>query len=157
MAKNKNFFSYVIPSLLAFALSGVYTIVDGFFIGRRLGDVGIASITIGWPVAAFVQAVGTGIGLAGAIRYSVLDAQNEERRRDDCFAISSLLMIAVSVLFSALFFFLAKPILIVLGAQGEILRCAEEYVKVILWEVFYNFYRRALRLLCVIWAARLGR
>ena len=28
-ALNKKFFSYVIPSILAFALSGVYTIVDG--------------------------------------------------------------------------------------------------------------------------------
>ena len=27
-ALNKKFFSYVIPSILAFALSGVYTIVD---------------------------------------------------------------------------------------------------------------------------------
>lgn len=31
----KTFFSYVVPSVLAFALSGVYTIVDGFFIGQR--------------------------------------------------------------------------------------------------------------------------
>lgn len=35
-ASSKEFFSYVIPSVLAFALSGVYTIVDGFFIGRVL-------------------------------------------------------------------------------------------------------------------------
>lgn len=26
----KRFFSYVIPSVLAFALSGIYTIIDGF-------------------------------------------------------------------------------------------------------------------------------
>lgn len=32
--KNKMFLSYVLPSVFAFALSGVYTIVDGFFIGR---------------------------------------------------------------------------------------------------------------------------
>ena len=36
-SKTKTFFSYVIPSVLAFALSGVYTIVDGFYIGRSLG------------------------------------------------------------------------------------------------------------------------
>ena len=40
-ALNKKFFSYVIPSILAFALSGVYTIVDGFFIGQSLGDTGL--------------------------------------------------------------------------------------------------------------------
>ena len=41
-ALSKKFFSYVIPSILAFALSGVYTIVDGFFIGQSLGDTGSA-------------------------------------------------------------------------------------------------------------------
>ena len=59
--KNKEFFSYVIPSVLAFALSGVYTIVDGFFIGQSLGDMGLAAITLGYPVSALVGAVGTGI------------------------------------------------------------------------------------------------
>ena len=51
-ALNKKFFSYVIPSILAFALSGVYTIVDGFFIGQSLGDTGLTAITLGYPISA---------------------------------------------------------------------------------------------------------
>lgn len=31
------FFRYVIPSVLSFALSGVYAIVDGFFVGNSTG------------------------------------------------------------------------------------------------------------------------
>lgn len=69
--RNKEFLSYVLPSVLAFALSGVYTIVDGFFVGRSLGDAGIAAITLGYPLSAFIQAVGTGIGLAGAIKFTI--------------------------------------------------------------------------------------
>ena len=79
-ALNKKFFSYVIPSLLAFALSGVYTIVDGFFIGQSLGDTGLTAITLGYPISALIGAVGTGLGLSitrnvilmhhGAIRLS---------------------------------------------------------------------------------------
>ena len=61
-ALNKKFFSYVIPSILAFALSGVYTIVDGFFIGQSLGDVGLTAITLVYPVSALVGAIGTGLG-----------------------------------------------------------------------------------------------
>ena len=36
------FYQYVIPSMLAFALSGVYSIVDGFFVGNSIGDHGLA-------------------------------------------------------------------------------------------------------------------
>ena len=73
--RNKEFLSYVLPSVLAFALSGVYTIVDGFFVGRSLGDAGIAAITLGYPLSAFIQAVGTGIGLAGAIKFTIFGAE----------------------------------------------------------------------------------
>ena len=53
-ALNKKFFSYVIPSILAFALSGVYTIVDGFFIGQSLGDTGLTAITLGSFILLFL-------------------------------------------------------------------------------------------------------
>ena len=40
--RHDSFAAYVLPSVLAFALSGLYTIVDGFFIGQSLGDLGLA-------------------------------------------------------------------------------------------------------------------
>ena len=80
-ALNKKFFSYVIPSVLAFALSGVYTIVDGFFIGQSLGDAGLTAITLAYPVSALVGAIGTGLGLSGAIRFTILNAQGEKSGR----------------------------------------------------------------------------
>ena len=47
----KIFFQYVIPSVLSFALSGVYAIVDGFFIGNSIGDLGLSAINISYPIA----------------------------------------------------------------------------------------------------------
>ena len=57
--RHDSFAAYVLPSVLAFALSGLYTIVDGFFIGQSLGDLGLAAITLAYPAAALLQAVGT--------------------------------------------------------------------------------------------------
>lgn len=34
----KEFFRFVIPSMLAFALSGIYAIADGFFVGNAMGE-----------------------------------------------------------------------------------------------------------------------
>ena len=94
-ALNKKFFSYVIPSILAFALSGVYTIVDGFFIGQSLGDTGLTAITLGYPISALIGAVGTGLGLSGAIRFTILNAQGETQKRQECFFGTTLLMLCV--------------------------------------------------------------
>lgn len=40
------FFKYVIPSIIAFALSGIYAIVDGYFVGNTIGDAGLSAINI---------------------------------------------------------------------------------------------------------------
>ena len=67
MKIHKEFFRYVIPSMLAFALSGIYAIADGFFVGNALGDNALAAINMAYPLTAFLQAVGTGIGMGGAV------------------------------------------------------------------------------------------
>lgn len=56
----KEFFRFVIPSMLAFALSGIYAIADGFFVGNAMGDDALAAVNIAYPLTAFLQAVGTG-------------------------------------------------------------------------------------------------
>lgn len=109
--RTKEFLTYVVPSVLAFALSGVYTIVDGFFVGQSLGDIGLAAITLGYPVAAFVGAVGTGLGLAAAIRYTILNSQTQTQKAQECFSAASLLMLLMSAVLTALLFFFAEPIL----------------------------------------------
>lgn len=128
---NKKFFSYVLPSILAFALSGVYTIVDGFFIGQSLGDTGLTAITLGYPISALVGAIGTGLGLSGAIRFTILSAQGEAKKRQECFSGTTLLMLVVAGLLTAILFAFAGPILYLLGARGNTLNLCAEYARVI--------------------------
>ena len=96
--RHDSFAAYVLPSVLAFALSGLYTIVDGFFIGQSLGDLGLAAITLAYPAAALLQAVGTGIGLAGAIRCTILQARGEEQTPRTCFSGTVLLLLGFRAL-----------------------------------------------------------
>ena len=56
----KKFLKYVMPSVLAFALSGIYAIVDGFFVGNSVGDVGLSAINVVYPVVTLMQSAGTG-------------------------------------------------------------------------------------------------
>mgnify|MGYP005809368663 CR=1 FL=1 len=46
MSEMRTFFKYVIPSVLSFALSGIYAIVDGFFVGHSVGDIGLSAINV---------------------------------------------------------------------------------------------------------------
>ena len=112
-------------------MSGVYTIVDGFFIGQSLGDVGLTAITLAYPVSALVGAIGTGLGLSGAIRFTILNAQGETQKRQECFSGTTLLMLVVAGLLTALLLGFTEPILHLLGARGDTLGLCAEYARVI--------------------------
>ncbi len=61
------FFHYVLPAMASQLLTGFFIIVDGFFIGQSIGDIGLASINLLWPIAAVITAIGLGIGTGGSV------------------------------------------------------------------------------------------
>ena len=127
----RTFLRYVIPSVLSFALSGVYSIVDGYFVGNSLGDVGLSAINIAYPIVAVIQAIGTGIGMGGAIHYSISKAEGKEMQSRHYIAGSMWLMLISSILMTAIFTFFCNTVLKALGAEGQLLSYAEEYIVII--------------------------
>lgn len=125
------FFQYVIPSVLSFALSGVYAIVDGFFVGNSMGDMGLSAVNIAYPIVAVIQSLGTGIGMGGAIYYSINKAEKNEERAREFTAGALWLMIISSIILTVSIFFLNSTLLRGLGASGQILSLGEEYIAII--------------------------
>lgn len=127
----KNFFRYVIPSVLSFALSGVYAIVDGFFVGNSMGDIGLSAVNIAYPIVAVIQALGTGIGMGGAIYYSINKAEKKEARAREFTAGTLWILIISSIILTLSIFFLNNPLLRLLGANGQLLFLGEKYISII--------------------------
>ncbi len=128
----RRFLRYVIPSMIGFALSGVYAIVDGYFIGNSIGDIGLAAINVAFPLTSLMQCLGCGIGLGGAINYAISDgAGNHEERNRYLWVTIGLLNVSILALI-ALYIPFARPILRVFGAEGELLSLCEEYIKIII-------------------------
>ncbi len=131
MRNVKTFFKYVIPSVLSFALSGIYTIVDGFFVGNSIGDIGLSAVNIAYPIVAVIQALGTGIGMGGAIYYSISKAEKKDDEAKEFTASALWLLIIASILLTFSIFFLNGTLLKLLGASGQLLSLGEEYIAVI--------------------------
>ena len=128
MSDTKKFFQFVLPSVLSFALSGVYSIVDGYFVGNSIGDLGLSAVTIAYPIVAVIQAIGTGLGMGGAIYYSINRAEKNEAKAREFTAGAIWLMILSSVVLTLGIFFGRNGLLRLLGASGELLAYADEYI-----------------------------
>ncbi|WP_107631188.1 MATE family efflux transporter [Agathobaculum massiliense] len=129
MHVRKEFFRYVIPAMLAFALSGIYAIADGFFVGNALGDGALAAVNMAFPLTALLQAIGTGIGMGGAIEYAINAGNRNESRGRQYMGMAIVLLSGLSILFTILFLFAGLNILGLFGASGEILDYSSEYLR----------------------------
>lgn len=128
MNLHKDFFRYVIPSMLAFALSGVYAIADGFFVGNAMGDSALAAINVAYPLTAFLQAIGTGIGMGGAVEYAISIGTNDRPRSRQYLGMSAVLLGLSSIFLTVLYLFAAPLFLQFFGATGDIQSLANEYI-----------------------------
>ena len=135
----KIFAKYVVPSVLAFALSGVYAIVDGFFVGQSMGDAGLSAINIAFPVAALIQSLGTGIGMGGAVIWSVKRGSGDTESANRYIRAALYLLLFAGIVMTA-FIFITEPILRLFGAEGDVLALGKDYLDVIVLGAAFQIF-----------------
>ena len=125
----KRFFNYVLPSMLAFAFSGLYSVVDGLFIGRNIGDLGLAAINFAYPITVFIQAIGTGIGLGGSVGISISMGKKDKKEENKYLGNTFSLLIIACILLTISLTFFAPTLLKLFGTKGTTFNYANEYLK----------------------------
>lgn len=139
MDKNikKKFWKYVIPSMFSCLLSGIYCIVDGLFIGRAVGDAGLAGINIAWPLAALILAIGTGIGIGGSVIMSNYMGRNQVDKANKARGNTITMLVLSSIILTVSIYAFIEPILHMLGAKDEVFETALIYSRIfVLGSVF---------------------
>lgn len=127
----KQFFRYVLPSMLAMLLTGFYAIIDGFFVGRAVGDTGLAAINIAWPIAAFLLAAGTGIGAGGSVVMSTRLGENDREGSRRAYGNTIFTLLSFSAVITVVLLLAYQPILGFLGAKGTLFSYSAEYTQII--------------------------
>ena len=142
--KPQKFFSYVLPSMLAFALSGIYSIADGFFVGNAIGDQALAAINIAYPLTAFLQSAGTGIGMGGAVQYTICMGRGDSEKTKQYFGASIGLLFGTGLILTALFLLWSPFLLKLFGAEGDTQSLGEEYIRFISYGAVFQVFSTGL-------------
>ena len=112
------FCRFVIPALTSQLLSGVYTIVDGFFVGMGAGETGLAAIGVAYPFTLFATAAGAGIGIGGGALISISRGRRRTKLAERILSSMVMLMLIASLVIS-LSFCLSLPKLVGLFGLSE--------------------------------------
>ena len=119
-------------------MSGLYGVMDGLFVGRAVGDAGLAAINIAWPIAAVITAVGIGIGSGGSVLYSNSNGKGEQERGELVYHQTITLLFAAAMVLLIVLGFTYPAILSALGAKGDVYQKAVEYIQIIIFGAVFQ-------------------
>ena len=123
---------FSIPSIVGMLVHALYNIVDRMFIGYGIGAMGIAGVTISFPLVlamiAFSILVGVGANSLFSIRMGEGKTEEAERILGNAFVLLFFVALAASMV--ALFYL--DPLLRLMGASEELLPFARPYARIVL-------------------------
>ncbi|TCL72397.1 putative MATE family efflux protein [Hydrogenispora ethanolica] len=129
---SKLLFEFSLPAIVGMLVNSLYNVIDRAFIGNSVGTLGLAGVTISFPVmliiVAFVLLIGIGASALVSIKLGEGDRDQAERIVGNAFLLLTIVSLAIT--FFGLIFL--KPVLKLFGASREVLPYAEAYLQVIL-------------------------
>ena len=133
-------FELSIPAMIGMLVNAIYNIVDRMFIGNapQLGSLGLAGITITYPVTLVLMALSLMAGVGGATRFSI--ALGAKQDQDAQYYQGNALMITVLFGLSFTIFgnIFMNPLLKLLGSSLKVLPYATSYLRIILFGAVFQ-------------------
>lgn len=138
MNLNKQFFKFVIPSIIAMWVFSIYTIVDGFFVANFAGELELSAVTIVVPYVNFLFAIAiiTGVGSQTIIGIELGKGNRDEANKVFTFII--LFILSFSVILALIGIIFMDQIINFLGADSTLFHLSHDYLSVIVF--FSPFY-----------------
>ena len=144
---SKALWRLAVPIMFGLGIHTLYNVIDMIFIGQ-LGGNAIAGVAFNMPI--FFLMLGLTMGLGSGVTASIARfIGDEDKKSADNSAEHALAMAGgIAIVFTILGIYYGEKILVALGAEGEILVLAWEYLSMIVlglpFMVFSGFFRSIL-------------
>ncbi|MDR0790246.1 MAG: MATE family efflux transporter [Bacteroidales bacterium] len=133
--------TYAFPAIVAMIASSAYNIVDSALIGRGVGAMAIAGITLTFPFMNLAGAFGSLVGTGGATVLSIKLGEGDYKSARLVLGNVVILNTIIGLLFSALTLPFLTPILRFFGGTERTVPFAYDYMKwILLCNVFTHLY-----------------
>lgn len=123
---------FSVPAIIGMLVMSLYNVIDRVFIGNSAGSLGIAAITVGFPIMivqfAFIGMIGMGATALVSIRLG------QQKREEAEFIVGNalVLLIGLSLVMTVLGLLFLDPLLRIFGASDDVIPLAKIYIRIIL-------------------------
>lgn len=119
------------PAILSMLVMCLYQIVDGIFLGRKLGPEALASVNLLYPIFVILIGLAVMIGVGGNARIGVLLGAGDRHNAGKTLSLILCLGTGLGVIGSLITFLALPTIPSLLGAYGILADFATEYLTAI--------------------------
>ena len=127
---NRLLSQFAIPSIISMLVGSLYNIVDHFFIGQRVGELGNAATNIAFPLSTSCLALALLIGIGGSSAFNLAMGSGHEKRAVNIMGNAVVLLAGSGLVLSIITLLFLKPLLLFFGSPKSVLPYAMEYTKI---------------------------
>lgn len=131
---------FSIPAIIGMLVNAIYNVVDRIFIGNApgLGAVGIAGITISYPVTLVLMAISLMVGVGGATRFSIALGQKKHKEAAIYQGNAIILTVIFGLIFMVFGNLFVNSLLVMLGSSDRVLPYARDYLSIVLYGAVFQ-------------------
>lgn len=104
------------PSMVSMAVTSLYTVADGIFVGRMIGADALAAINLVMPLIIMSFALADMVAAGSSVQISIRLGERREGEACRIFSFCSLLIVAISCAAGAGGLLMAEPLVRLMGA-----------------------------------------
>lgn len=123
---------YTLPTIAMMIFTSLYQVVDGFFVSNFVGKTALAAVNLGWPVVMILGSVGMMMGAGGSALVAKTRGEGDDERANRYFTMCVIFTVSLGVILTVLGIAALRPIIMALGAEGQLLDDTVLYTVVVL-------------------------
>ncbi len=130
---------FSLPAITGMVVNALYNVIDSIFVGHGVGAIGLAAVTIAFPVMIILMGFGMLVGVGATTLISIRIGQQKKAEAEKILGNAFTLGLLLSVTLSGLLLTFLDPVLVQLGAEPDVLPYARAFTRIILFGSVFMF------------------
>ena len=121
---------FALPSIVAMLVGALYNIVDQFFIGQSIGELGNAATNVAFPLNTSCTAIALLLGIGAASAFNLTMGRGNREKALYYIGNAATLLFGFGLLLCLVTEIFLRPMLLFFGSPEDVLGYAMEYVRI---------------------------